>query len=231
MKLDFDKVFKYIIENAELNKAFQYYTEHCNSLTLPYHNLNHTLGMIYHIICIYENSRRRDDYTFKLEIGDLHILILSALFHDFNHSGGRFSDEVNIHNAKEGLKSCLNSIYGESNEIKYLYSVCSLTIEATQYPYIIDNKDLSLYQRILRECDILVALYDDYITHRVYGLAEEMKCQDMIQLYAKEYEFIITAMRKMELVYSKELWRSESEKFLNTYNLFGKVLGFGKINN
>ena len=30
MKLDFDKVFKYIIENAELNKAFQYYTEHCN---------------------------------------------------------------------------------------------------------------------------------------------------------------------------------------------------------
>ena len=38
-------------------------------------------------------------------------------------------------------------------------------IIATCYPYIIEDDKLNLYQRILRECDILVSFSSDYFTH------------------------------------------------------------------
>ena len=54
--------------------------------------------MMYHICCIYEESQK-DDYEFKLDSEGLYILLVSAIFHDFNHSAGRFTDDINVSNA------------------------------------------------------------------------------------------------------------------------------------
>ena len=71
MKLDTRLVHKIIRSNPNLNNMYRWYLSHCLSLNVPYHNMRHTLGMMYHIIVLYNNSRRVDsDYGFSLNDED-----------------------------------------------------------------------------------------------------------------------------------------------------------------
>ena len=96
MKLDLFKVYTVINSNSNLKNFYNWYINHCVSMTLPYHNIRHTFGVMYHIISIYEYSHTNSDCGFVLEDKDLYILLTSALFHDYNHSGGRFNDDINV---------------------------------------------------------------------------------------------------------------------------------------
>lgn len=174
--------------------------------------------MMYHIICIYnESQNKEDEYGFRLNEQDLYILMTSALFHDYNHSAGVKADSINVANAKDGLNRCLREFLVADKTTDELIQICENNIDATEYPYIIADEDLNLYQRILRECDILVALYDDYFTHIVLGLYHEMKPQTkLIDFIGTNMQFLNDSFKNFKLVYSIDKWNEETDNFLKS---------------
>mgnify|MGYP003504971023 CR=1 FL=1 len=212
-----DIVLTVISSNEELKWFFNWYLQHNNSLTLPYHNLNHTLEMMQLVIDIVQKSRD-GKYGIVLTDQDMFILLLSAMFHDYNHSGGRHNDSVNIDNAKIGLKTAIQSRYTWNEDTEKLYNECSKVISATEYPYKINT--LEPKQLILRELDILVVLYDDFLTQSVFGLAEEMKWQDFLMNFSKYTKFLLESFEKLSLQYSIDLFDENKDVFLKTIENF-----------
>lgn len=55
-------------------------------------------------------------------------------------------------------------------------------LDATQYPYVIDGKDLDEYQSIIRDADLCQVYEYDWLKQNIFGLSEEMKIDitDMI---------------------------------------------------
>lgn len=218
-----DIVFSVINANSDLKWFFNYYMAHNLSLTAPYHNLNHTLNMMQLVIDIVRKSKD-NSFGFVLDEQDLFILLLCALFHDFNHSAGRFSDKINVDNAKQGLKDAIELRYGTGGDAGSLFSTCASIIDATQYPYIIDDESLTLKQRIIRELDVLVVMFDDFITQCVMGLAEEMKWQDFLKCFSEYTKFLLESFNKMKLQYSLDLFEENKDNFLTKIDLFAKLL-------
>ena len=224
MKLDTRLVHKIIRSNPNLNNMYRWYLSHCLSLNVPYHNMRHTLGMMYHIIVLYNNSRRVDsDYGFSLNDEDLYILLVSALFHDFNHSAGRFDDATNVSTSISGLRDCMESCLVWDETTEEYYKKCSDNIKATQYPYVISDDNLTVHQRILRECDILVILYDDCITQNIMGLAAEMHQTHLEEFFVKYLDFIFNAVKNFKLAYSLDTWKEHSDTLLKELDEFAKI--------
>lgn len=223
MKLNTETVHQYICGNPNLKAFYQYYLGNCLTLSVPYHNMRHTLGMIYHIIRIYEQGRGGLSDV-RLSDDDLYILITSALFHDYNHSAGRFSDQVNVRNAKEGLTACLKSILPESEIREEIILTCKKNIDATQYPYIISDDQLDIQQRIMRETDIIVCLYDDFITQSFMGLAAEMHQTNLMDFTVEYLRFLMDSLKVLKLTYSLETWKQEQKRFLAEIDAFAKTL-------
>lgn len=207
-------VFEVIDANDILKKMFKWYMNHNNSLSAPYHNLNHTLGMMQLIIDLTFKSRKNDNYGFKINDEGMFILLISALFHDFNHSAGKFDDSVNIELAKTGLRQCVEDTVESEEYVTKLINVCSVIIDATQYPYVIDNVDLTLYQRIIRELDILVIMFDDFITQCFFGLIEENRYKDYLVTLSKYTNFLLESFGNLELKYSLEMFNENKDNFL-----------------
>lgn len=110
--------FKYVIKNNKSNLA-------------PYHNLNHML-------CVVKYCYNALEFMGILDDENTESLLLAALFHDFNHSMGRRDDSFNITQAKLGVID-----FYETNNVLINLPFINEIIDATQYPYIIDNKYLS----------------------------------------------------------------------------------------
>lgn len=218
MTIDYSTVYRVLNSNEDLKNYYKWYLSHCISLSLPYHNLEHTIGMMYHIICLYENSRKAGNiYGFVLDERDLYVLLLSALFHDYNHSGGICRDSVNVETAKNGLAECMRSLKVNDETTEQLISLCQDNISATEYPYVIPDSELNVHQQILRECDILVVLYDDFFTHNIIGLYNEMRPEESLVGFIQKYiEFVAQSFKNMKLKYSVDLWTEETDKFMES---------------
>lgn len=224
MKLDLYKVYSVILSNDNLKKFYNWYINHCISLTLPYHNISHTLGVMFHLINMYESLVNSDS---GIELGDkdLYLLLTSGLFHDYNHSGGRFSDDINIQNAKLGLRNCLYTILGINEQSNEIITDCESLIDATQYPYIIPDEELSVQQRMIREADILVFLFDDYYTHNIFGLMEETKSEKNHKMFlAKQIQFLLESIKTFRIPYSIDLWDKYNREFMNLIELMTKIV-------
>lgn len=227
MKIDFREVYTYINSNQSLKQFFLWYQEHCESLTLPYHNLNHTLKMMSLIIDIYKKSQYSyKEYEFKLTDKDLYHLLLSALFHDYNHSGGKFTDDINVKIAKAGLRDCIDDIISNIDDATLsVYEECCHIIDATQYPYVISEEELNIRQQIIRELDILVCLYDDFITHNVFGLMSEMHLDKTINEFVSEYlQFIFKSLNTLKLKYCHDMIEENQNEFFDNIDNFSKLL-------
>lgn len=193
---DTRKVLSYINANDDLKYYFNYYMNYNISYDNPYHNMSHTIKVLNNIINISEEM--------KIDNFNLYCLILSGIFHDFNHSGGRFSDSVNIHNAKAGLSDCvLNYKKGEEN-ISVIVNECFSIIDATKWPYEKKISELSLNQKIMRESDILVLFYDD-LSSIMFMLKSELRQHDNSEVIKNEIMYIKNIFNELELDYSKRL--------------------------
>lgn len=223
MKRNNKFTFDIIGSNETLKKMFRWYMDYNSSLSAPYHNLNHTLGMMQLVIDFTLKSRQRD-YGFRIDDEGMFILLVSALFHDFNHTAGRFDDSVNIHHALTGLRDCVSTLEMTEPEKEKLVSVCSEIIRATEYPYIMDDSELTLYQRIIREFDILVVMYDDFVSQCLFGLIEEMRLKNHLMSLSKYTKFLLDAFSEMKLKYSVELFEEHKESFLKQIESFFVLL-------
>lgn len=113
-----------VIKNFSLEDLYITFLEYNKSGQAPYHNNQHTREMI----C---NCHEGAAY-YKLSDYCQNILIVAAMFHDFNHTAGQeTTDDINIKNAIEGFIE--HSKY-EKFSARFIWDVCHL-IAATEYPY------------------------------------------------------------------------------------------------
>ena len=219
IRTDHVKVLKYIRANENLSHLFEYYLNTCITQSNPYHNTNHTMAMMYHICCIYEESNR-GKYEFVIDEQGLYILLVCAIFHDYNHSAGKFDDNTNVDTAIKAMKTYFDDNFTEENpqRLEKLKSICENTIWATCYPYIIKDDELDLYMRIIRECDILVAFSDDFLTQTLIGLKTEMNIKSWEEFLVHYTKFLISSWSELKLDYSKELVKEHSESVINIIN-------------
>jgi hypothetical protein len=132
----------------------------------PYHNFRHMLHVLWlcHEACRY--------YQHKLTPRQMRNLLITALFHDFDHPGHPHPgeddpDRINIGIAIAGLRR-----YITPTDCAFLPEIEAL-IEATHYPYKIGSDRLDLLGRIIRDADLAQALSPVWIQQVVIGLAQE----------------------------------------------------------
>lgn len=174
--------------NTIYRKAFRWIVENSSSNTLPYHNITH-------LISVFESCY---DASEHYNFNDIHSsesaeieLCLAALFHDVNHSGGKYDDDTNVKIAIESFQSFYTTLSDEENS-RFNNKNVEDNIRTTRYPYLItENKELSLSQRILRDSDLTSAFNGDWFQSVVYGLKEEMGVPTLNERINQQINFIL----------------------------------------
>ena len=123
----------------------------------PYHNFSHSLSVMKNIYAL--------GVLVGLEDDKLRLMLIAGLYHDFNHSGGKFSD---IENIKRALKA-VDKLSTETKENKLF--IKSL-IRCTEYPF--KEQELNKYQKIMRDADLMQWLEPNFIQHVLFGLNSEL---------------------------------------------------------
>lgn len=157
--LGLDKYLKYLYKSENITKTW---------INNPYHNLYHTFTVTFY--CWLYSERLQMNEESLRNIKNIKNLLLAALFHDVDHSGGESSDSHNVLMAKRALMEALNA-EGELDRYEEIADI----INATQFPYIIDDKDLTLSQKIIRDADLSQSFeVETFEQHNLLGLAKEM---------------------------------------------------------
>ncbi len=159
-----------------------------------------------HMINVFNNAMMLFDY-YKDEFGltpyDKLILGLAALFHDFNHSGGKLKDDENIEIALSELKK-----YLDATNNSHLYKVVEKIIIATEFPH--KDIHLGILQKIIRDADTMGGISKDWVS--------------IVKSLAKEYnktleEFIPTQIKFLDTVkfntdYCNELLKNNKDEII-----------------
>lgn len=134
----------------------------------PYHNVRHMLHVMW------------EAYDGGIQMGldpiELRCLLIGAMMHDYNHTGIKINDQVNIDRAVEGLKKNILA----QDEI--YFDKIKRYIEVTQYPYVSDN--FSQNELILRDADQSQTFSSVWVQSVLYGLGTEleMSYEQMLKL-------------------------------------------------
>lgn len=158
-----------IIEQLDLKKEFSIYLN-SESIDAPYHNLWHTINMIEdcYDAYVYENGTARG----------CNDLIIAAIFHDIDHSQGKYSDDVNIERALKRVR-----------ELPYYTDEIENIIKATQYPYVIPAEQLRPKQKIIRDADLMSSFKATLLPHCLIGLSRELNV-DLTNMLKGQEKFI-----------------------------------------
>jgi hypothetical protein len=192
--MNFVKVFE---KYDFLGKALNYIIKNSSSLYAPYHNLNHNITVTVFAYYIGKSE--------KLNKKEMEELLLAAIFHDFNHTEGKEKDDVNIKKAKEGIRK-----FVEKEKIKIDLDAVNKILDATQFPYIIDEKELNKQQQIIRDSDMTQMFDPTRFQHSVLGLQKEMgitydKHLEGQEKFLKNLEFRTKLGKELKKKYWKEI--------------------------
>jgi len=159
-----------------LQKAFKYILLNGKSNDNPYHDLNHLMTVMKYC---YQGAIAEG-----VEGKELRELLVTALFHDINHSGGKKTDEENIKESKRIIKKFVE-VEGVDVDIDIMNNI----IDATQYPYTIDGKDLDVRQSIIRDADLMQVYEYNWVQQNIGGLSSELNI-DFIDFLKPQRKFI-----------------------------------------
>jgi len=190
------KGLKYIILNNKSNYA-------------PYHNLNHLLTVTKHT---YEALKYMD----MLNDNNVEALLLAALFHDYNHSMGSKKDDYNIEETKKGIVKFI-----KDEEIDLDIDFINSIINSTQYPYVIQESDLTIYQKIIRDADMCQIFEYDWLKQNILGLVSELKT-NVIDFLPNQRKFLesLTFLTK----YGNELKNKYFKKVMKEYTILEEIM-------
>jgi len=187
-----------------LQKAFKYILLNNKSNYNPYHDLNHLMTVLKycHQGAIVEGVEN------KKEVREL---LIAAIFHDANHSGGKKTDDLNIKNSKKIIKE-----FVESEEIDVNLESVNKIIDATEYPYIIDNKHLNISQKIIRDADLMQIYEYNWIQQIIGGLSKELNMEfiDFIKPQRKFLDGI-----KFNTDWGKQLKKDKWKDFMKQFKM------------
>ena len=129
----------------------------------PYHNNYHMYSMVVRCNTLADYAIQRGSEVRKDE------LLLAAMFHDYEHSGGKLVDSQNIERAIRAIEQ------SGLLEFSQLEDVCDI-IDVTQYPFIYEP--FTIEEKIIRDADLLQCTEAGYIYHTYYGLLEEIRIKN-----------------------------------------------------
>lgn len=162
-QLVFNNRILQIIYDFGLQNELMYIVNSNQSNYLPYHNLRHTLNVFE---CCYDIYSKYFNYDVPYKA--CRDLLIAALFHDFNHSGGLLEDSINVQIAILNMKNHFKGILNE----EHIDAIGDI-LNATKYPY--ENDEfLTIRQMVIRDADLAQAASSDFI-YFVCGLFEENK--------------------------------------------------------
>lgn len=198
-----------IIDKYEyLQKAFKYIILNNNSNDKPYHNLNHLLTVLkYCYIGAIEESIINEK--------ELRELLLTAIFHDFNHSGGKKTDDVNIKISKKAIKE-----FVESENIDVDIDSVNEILDATQYPYIIEGSSLNIRQSIIRDADLMQVFEYNWIHQNIAGLSSELK-MNFLDFVKPQRKFLDST--EFNTKWGKKMKKERWKDVIRQYEMFQKA--------
>jgi hypothetical protein len=170
-----DLNFLAIIDKYNLNGYLAYFIKHNKGNMNPYHNL-------YHMQCVVENTYLLTQGS-ELTEKEIRILLIAAMFHDFNHTTNKDTESSNIADAIRGLHKCCVEL-GEYFDLKYVD-----LINNTSYPYTKSASELTFGEQVLRDADMLQCFDKNYIQQVVIGLSSEWK-MDMVKSLDVQYNYV-----------------------------------------
>ncbi len=130
----------YITKYSIIAKAINFINLNSTSNYNPYHGFNHVFTVFLFVA----------RHIHLLESGKEKELLLAALFHDYNHSGGKFKDDTsNIYLAADGLTK-FHELDSEGFDLSFAVDL----IFATRYPYNIPDEKLTEEGHLLRDADL-----------------------------------------------------------------------------
>lgn len=168
-----EKVQK-ICEQFNAICAFYFVRDKNTSNNLPYHNW-------YHALCMVEKCVEGADYH-NLPYRSIRHLIMAALFHDYEHSGGKEIDSINIDRAVRGWKTYAYAMLREmpSIDIQEVEHI----IEVTEYPYV--REPICIEQKIIRDADLMQSFRPSWEEMIIDGLREEMSIKHGVEITKEE---------------------------------------------
>lgn len=170
-------IIEIIDKYDNLKSALKYIILNNKSNDAPYHNINH-------LLTVTKNCYYALKYMDMLDDDKVEELLMAALFHDFNHSMGKEKDDVNVGVAKTEMRNFILN-----QRIKLDVDFMDEIIDATQYPYVIDAKDLNVYQSIIRDCDLCQIYEYDWLKQNIFGLSKEMNIK-VVDLLSGQRKFL-----------------------------------------
>ena len=144
------------------------------SAKVPYHNNDHILTVTKWC------GRLAGMHSAPLESEKA--LILAAMFHDVDHTGGHEPDSVNVAAAIDAMNKFLDIHKLLTSEEREIAVAC---VQCTQFPFTIDPT-LEV-QKIIRDADILQGIEADFERIMLGGLREEISISRGKQVTRKEF--------------------------------------------
>lgn len=196
--------------NGEIHEifgcAYRYLIKNNEGRDNPYHNNKHSEFVFHTSINLFNKYRNE----FDLKSKDLIELGLAAIFHDFNHSGGKLKDIDNINLALEGFHKFIE----ENWEIEVDKDNVDNLIKCTEYPH--KKREFNILEKIIMDADTTIPI--DIINH-IIALCSELSIghsilshkKDLIEFIDSEFEYIDNI--KYHLPYSNEIIDKNREKF------------------
>lgn len=193
----------------------------------PYHNMTHMLNVAWHARHIYRTEVAQQGWLPHKEA----VVVVSALLHDFDHSGGAFHNDLHNIGAALGfidslagvellttldLKSDIETIKNNIRCTRYDSATNSFPVppEDTMQRALRDADLMSLYSQEGRQ--LLVGLY-----YEVYGKPFVFASLDEAKAYARaQYEFNITVP-----MYTRYGQRMQAQQFVRSIRDLLSTLG------
>lgn len=205
-------IYTTIIENDLLSDAFKYIVIYNSANLAPYHNTDHMMAV---------TQKLHEGY---LETGgcEYYNLILAGMFHDMNHSMGEKDDSDNVKMAIKSLKDWWKS---SGNKIDHSFmdiniDECIEIIKATQYPYVIDDVDLTIPQKLIRDSDLLIMLRDNWFNN-ILGLDKELNIDNIPMTLKGSLDFYNSIEFRTE--WAKEIGENQWEEFKERFQKYVKL--------
>ncbi|MDR0860690.1 MAG: hypothetical protein LBO09_07100 [Candidatus Peribacteria bacterium] len=164
--------------------TFVYLVVHNEGNCNPYHNLNHHFSVFEACYQISEKCRKNGKTISKQE---QIILLEASLFHDFFHSAGKLSDDINVSNSCSEYQSFRENRSKRPYSEEEVAKVCSL-IKTTEFPFIKQDCELSLVEKILRDADVVQSVRGDFLAHSI-GLGKEWNKPSVVEWLENTVKF------------------------------------------
>ena len=198
-----------IIDKYEyLQKAFKYILLNSKSNNGPYHNLNHLLTVLKYCYLGASSEGIKDEK-------ELRELLIAAIFHDVNHTIGKEKDDVNVQNSKDAIDK-----FVKQEEVDADTDYMNKLLDATQYPYVIEGKDLDLKQGIIRDADLMQVFEYNWIHQNIAGLSSELK-MDFLDFVQPQRKFLESAAFNTD--WGKKMHKDKWDDVMKQYEMFERA--------